>query len=89
MSSAAKAGVRSAWDSKYRRKNSGYLSLLSTILRVMPISKEYYETIAAAIRSAQQRTSGQIVCVLRRSSSGDHDARQRQRPEQKGKPSFR
>jgi putative membrane protein len=35
----------------------------------MPISKEDRAAIAAAIRSAEQRTSGQIVCVLRRSSS--------------------
>jgi putative membrane protein len=35
----------------------------------MPISREDYEAIAAAIRSAEQRTSGQIVCVIRRSSS--------------------
>ena len=35
----------------------------------MPISKEDRAAIAGAIRSAEQRTSGQIVCVLRRSSS--------------------
>jgi putative membrane protein len=35
----------------------------------MPISKEDRAAIAAAIRSAEQRTSGQIVCVLRGSSS--------------------
>src|SRR5207248_11789783 len=36
---------------------------------VMPISKEDHAAIAAAIRSAEQRTSGQIVCVLMRSAS--------------------
>jgi len=35
----------------------------------MPISKEDHAAIAAAIRSAEQRTSGQIVCVLMRSAS--------------------
>jgi putative membrane protein len=35
----------------------------------MPISKEDHAAIAAAIRAAEQRTSGQIVCVLMRSSS--------------------
>ena len=35
----------------------------------MPITKEDHAAIAAAIRSAEQRTSGQIVCVLMRSSS--------------------
>src|SRR5262245_29624523 len=36
---------------------------------VMPITKEDRAAIAAAIRAAEQRTSGQIVCVLMRSSS--------------------
>src|SRR5438477_8897259 len=36
---------------------------------VMPISKEDHAAIAAAIRSAEQRTSGQLVCVLMRSAS--------------------
>jgi putative membrane protein len=35
----------------------------------MPISKEEHAAIAAAIRSAEARTSGQIVCVLMRASS--------------------
>jgi putative membrane protein len=35
----------------------------------MPISKEEHAAIAAAIRSAEERTSGQIVCVLMRASS--------------------
>ena len=35
----------------------------------MPITKEDRAAIAAAIRAAEQRTSGQIVCVLMRSSS--------------------
>jgi putative membrane protein len=35
----------------------------------MPISKEDRAAIAAAIRAAEQRTSGQIVCVLMRSAS--------------------
>ena len=35
----------------------------------MPISKEDHAAIAAAIRSAGARTSGQIVCVLMRASS--------------------
>jgi putative membrane protein len=35
----------------------------------MPITKEDHAAIAAAIRAAEQRTSGQIVCVLMRSSS--------------------
>lgn len=35
----------------------------------MPISKEDHAAIAAAIRSAEAQTSGQIVCVLMRASS--------------------
>jgi len=35
----------------------------------MPITKEDRAAIGAAIRAAEQRTSGQIVCVLMRSSS--------------------
>ena len=35
----------------------------------MEFTKEDHEAISAAIRSAEQRTSGQIVCVLVRSSS--------------------
>jgi putative membrane protein len=35
----------------------------------MAITKEDHAMIAAAIRSAEERTSGQIVCVLMRSSS--------------------
>jgi putative membrane protein len=35
----------------------------------MPISKEDHAAIAAAIRAAEQKTSGQIVCVLMRSAS--------------------
>jgi putative membrane protein len=35
----------------------------------MPISKEDHAAIAAAIRSAEARTSGQVVCVLMRASS--------------------
>ena len=35
----------------------------------MSISKEDYERIATAIRSAEARTSGEIVCVLAETSS--------------------
>ena len=35
----------------------------------MPISDEDRTAIAAAIRTAEQKTSGQIVCVLMRSAS--------------------
>jgi putative membrane protein len=35
----------------------------------MPISEEDRAAIAAAIRAAEQKTSGQIVCVLMRSAS--------------------
>jgi putative membrane protein len=35
----------------------------------MPISNEDHAAIAAAIRAAEQTTSGQIVCVLMRSAS--------------------
>jgi len=36
---------------------------------VMNISKEDHERIASAIHSAEEKTSGQIVCVLARASS--------------------
>ena len=36
----------------------------------MNFGKEDYESIADAIRAAEQKTSGQIVCVLAHSSSG-------------------
>ena len=36
----------------------------------MPITPEDHAAIAAAIRAAEQRTSGQIVCVLAHASSG-------------------
>src|SRR5262249_60015125 len=36
---------------------------------VMEFTKEDYECISSAIHAAEQRTSGQIVCVLVRSSS--------------------
>jgi putative membrane protein len=36
----------------------------------MQFGKEDYEAVAAAIRAAEQKTSGQIVCVLAHSSSG-------------------
>src|SRR5205085_6757821 len=36
---------------------------------VMPISKEDHAAIAAAIRVAETRSSGQIVCVLMRAAS--------------------
>ena len=36
----------------------------------MQFSKEDYEAVAAAIRAAEKKTSGQIVCVLAHSSSG-------------------
>ena len=36
----------------------------------MEFTKEDYEAISTAIHAAEQRTSGQIVCVLMRSSSG-------------------
>jgi putative membrane protein len=35
----------------------------------MGLTKEAYDAVAAAIRQAEQRTCGQIVCVLARSSS--------------------
>jgi putative membrane protein len=35
----------------------------------MEFAKEQHEAVSAAIRAAEQRTSGQIVCVLARSSS--------------------
>jgi len=35
----------------------------------MPISKEDHDAIAAAIRDAEQRSSGQLVCVLAHASS--------------------
>jgi putative membrane protein len=35
----------------------------------MPISKEDHDAIAAAIRDAEQRSSGQLVCVLAHGSS--------------------
>ena len=35
----------------------------------MPISKEDHDRIASAIRSAEAKTSGEIVCVLAKSSS--------------------
>jgi putative membrane protein len=35
----------------------------------MPITAEDYKAIAAAIRAAEQRTSGQLVCVLAHASS--------------------
>jgi putative membrane protein len=35
----------------------------------MEFTKEDHEAISAAIQAAEQRTSGQIVCVLVRSSS--------------------
>jgi putative membrane protein len=35
----------------------------------VPISREDHAAIAASIRAAEQRTSGQIVCVLMRTSS--------------------
>jgi putative membrane protein len=35
----------------------------------MSISKEDYERIALAIRSAEAKTSGEIVCVLAQTSS--------------------
>jgi len=35
----------------------------------MPISKEEHDAVAAAICDAEQRSSGQLVCVLARSSS--------------------
>lgn len=35
----------------------------------MPISKEDHDAIAAAIRAAEQRSSGQLVCVLAHASS--------------------
>lgn len=35
----------------------------------MPISQQDHDAIAAAIRDAEQRTSGQLVCVLSHSSS--------------------
>jgi putative membrane protein len=35
----------------------------------MPITAEEYKAIAAAIRAAEQGTSGQLVCVLARASS--------------------
>src|ERR1700692_233016 len=36
---------------------------------VMEFTKEQHEAVSAAIRAAEQNTSGQIVCVLARSSS--------------------
>jgi putative membrane protein len=36
----------------------------------MQFGKEDYEAVAAAIRAAEKKTSGQIVCVLAHSSSG-------------------
>ena len=36
----------------------------------MPITVEDHKAIAAAIRTAEQRTSGQLVCVLAHASSG-------------------
>src|SRR5580692_7303830 len=36
----------------------------------MQFGKEDYEAVATAIRAAEQKTSGQIVCVLAHSSSG-------------------
>src|SRR5262245_1032052 len=36
---------------------------------VMPITREEHKAVAAAIRAAEQRTSGEIVCVLARTSS--------------------
>ena len=36
----------------------------------MQFGKEDYEAVAAAIREAEKKTSGQIVCVLAHSSSG-------------------
>jgi putative membrane protein len=36
----------------------------------MQLSKEDHEAVSAAIRDAEQRTCGQIVCVLAHSSSG-------------------
>jgi putative membrane protein len=36
---------------------------------VMEFAKEDHEAVAAAIRAAERQTSGQIVCVLARSSS--------------------
>lgn len=35
----------------------------------MPISKEDHDAVAAAIRDAEQRSSGQLVCVLAHASS--------------------
>jgi putative membrane protein len=35
----------------------------------MGLTKEAYDSVAAAIRAAEQRTSGQIVCVLAHASS--------------------
>lgn len=35
----------------------------------MPITAEEYKAVAAAIRAAEQGTSGQLVCVLARASS--------------------
>jgi putative membrane protein len=37
---------------------------------VMQFGKDDYEAVASAIRAAEQKTSGQIVCVLAHSSSG-------------------
>ena len=36
----------------------------------MQFGKDDYEAVASAIRAAEQKTSGQIVCVLAHSSSG-------------------
>ena len=35
----------------------------------MEFTKEQHEAVTAAIRAAEQRTCGQIVCVLARASS--------------------
>jgi uncharacterized membrane protein len=37
---------------------------------MIELTKADYEAVSAAIREAEKRTSGQIVCVLAHSSSG-------------------